>query len=248
MPGKPESVTAKEITPLEMPVPDAPPPGDAMVVPGDAPAAAAAAPAAAPAATGEIDSGGVVFDPLRHTHARHPHTGCWMPRGGRKPKPKPNAPAGPPAASYIPPGEPAPAPAPPAEPTPPAGPDHSDAAAECVARSAQFVAGLAFDAPDDCTPPAAEHDSMVRASAAYIRAKGWNFTAGAAVFVVFLAWLLRLAQKPRPRAKLREWLNGDASGRARDVTPEKDRPAKGSPSGQGAVIDLPPNIPPLARP
>lgn len=255
--NQPEPVTAADITPLDMPKPDAPAPdsstqGATAAPETQSPGPAGSTPAPAPtAAPLELDAGGVPFDPEKHARAKHGKTGRWMPR---RPKRKAAAPGAAesrtlPAPSYIPPGEPPQPAAPEAEQAAAtASPDHSEAAAECVARSAQFVAGIVFDAPEDCTPPAAEHAGMVRATAAYIRAKGWQFAAGSAVGLVFGAWILRTLQKPRPREKLRDWLQRTAGVRARNVTPEQDRPARSSAPASGTIIEIPANIPPLARP
>lgn len=43
-------------------------------------------PAASAIAPGTPDRNGVPFDPSRHISKKHPVTGRWMPRGGRKPK------------------------------------------------------------------------------------------------------------------------------------------------------------------
>jgi hypothetical protein len=72
--------------------------------------------------TGELDAKGNSFDASKHLPRKHPHTGRWMPRGGRKPKLAP-APAvasldASPAAETPPsdqqPGQPIPADTPPA--------------------------------------------------------------------------------------------------------------------------------------
>jgi membrane-bound lytic murein transglycosylase B len=117
----------------------------------------------------------------------------------------------------------------------------------------EVVAGIAFDSPEDCTPPAAEHANMVRAVAAYLRAKGWQAAAGVGILLMFGAYLLRVLRKPKPQAKVREWFS--AATRARDVTPPEARPAPAAPRqpspSSAAVIDvtpgLPPGVPPLAR-
>jgi hypothetical protein len=112
------------------------------------------------------------------------------------------------------------------------------------------AAGVVFDAPEDCTPPLAEHKNMVRAVAAYVRARGWHIAAGFGLALMFAAYLLRIARKPRPAAKVRAWFSSSRAERARDVTPDTARPSAPISSAQQApresVIDLPRNIPPLA--
>ncbi|MDD2764168.1 MAG: hypothetical protein PHE83_09375 [Opitutaceae bacterium] len=248
---KPETVTAAAITPTDMPAPTVPAPS-AVPVDCDVPMPPVD-PLPAPA-SGEVDRHGKPFDPARHVHTLHPKTGAWMPR--RKPRAaaasagtgaagSPSSP--PPAASFIPPEEP-PA-APPAD-TPPPEPavDHSSDAAEVVCRSAQFALGIVFDAPEACTPAVTEHKHMVEATAAYIRAKGWQAAAGVGLVLMFAAWLLKVFQHPKPMAKIRGWFQDAKVNHARDVTPEGERPGGTSsvPAG-GAVIDIPANIPPLAK-
>jgi len=256
-PAKVPPVTAEDITPLDMPIPTGEPVasaiGDTNPVPhtvGDI--------------ASEADAAGVPYDPTRHLHRRHPSTGRWMPRGGRRPKSSSSAASGAGGVSYIPPEVPAPPPSSEDAKTPGASSadaarsaeseDQADAAGECAARALQFSAGVVFDAPDDCTPAGPEHRGMVRAFAAYIRAKGWQGTAGTAVFLVIAAWLLRVLTKEKPRSTIRGWIDHAKAKAAHDVTPADAVPRPISTAAATAsatqpvstVIDLPPHIPPLA--
>lgn len=257
-----EPVSPEVITPTDMPEATVPAPGSpsqgATAAPAGTPAGEAGSiPAPAPA-SGEVDSAGVVFDPARHIHKKNPHHGRWMPRKPKRVATSTGAATGaaaagsaPPPASFIPAeeppaappaGEPEAAPAPRLEP----GPDHSSDAAEVVCRAMQFGLGLAFDAPEACTPTATEHRHMVEATAAYIRAKGWQTAAGLGLFLMFAAWLLKVLQQPKPREKIRSWFIDGRAARAKDVTPKSDRPAAGAESGATGPTPLPANIPPLA--
>jgi hypothetical protein len=123
--------------------------------------------------------------------------------------------------------------------------DHSDDAAEVGCRAVQFVAGVALDAPDDVQPTPAEHKHMVRATAAYIRSKGWQATAGIGLALMFGAWLLKVLSKPRPMSKVRGWLHLDAPAPA--AAGEKPTPGvTARPAGNPQSTGLPPGIPPLA--
>lgn len=257
-----QTVSADDITPLDMP----PPTGEPVAQPIPQPDSVSEnlrkndAHDAHVTPADEIDRGGVKFDGKRHLRRLHPTTGRWMPKGGRRPKsPAASSRPGVEQPSYI------PASVPPAPPSPDsvktitdeipsaaqstAADDQADAAGECAARALQFAAGIVFDSPDDCTPPGPEHRSMVRAFAAYIRAKGWQGTAGTSVFLVIVAWVLRVLMKEKPRAAIRGWIDHAKAKAARDVTPPDAAPAPSSSAVNprvSNVIDLPPNIPPLA--
>lgn len=230
-----EIVSADAITPQTMPTPTAP-------VSSAAVAPAQPAPPSPALDSSKVDSKGTVFDPTKHIDRTNPSTGRWMPRGGRKARVIPTggpapAPAEKPAPSFIPQSVP---PAPKVEgeqetpsatqPTAAALPDNSEDAAECAARALQFAAGTVFDDHDASTPAPKEHASMVRSFAAFIRAKGWQATAGVAVVIVLVAWLLRVLQKDKPREKVRHWLGLARVEKARDVTPEEKKPAAPAPT------------------
>lgn len=253
MSDTPTAISAENIAPASLPAPTS-------AAPTPAPESAPAPASPDSASPGTTDAKGTPFDPARHVPRLHPRTGRWMPRGGRKPGVTPPAspppgesPAGAPAPSYIPEEEPPP----PANEDAKAGEsatpavDHSDDAGEVVCSSIEVIAGIVFDAPEDCTPAPAEHKNMVRAVAAYIRAKGWQATAGVGILLMFGAYLLRVLRKPKPNATVRRWVGLDkAAEKARDVTPADARPAaphSPAPQQRAEVIELPAHIPPLAR-
>lgn len=247
-------VAASEILPAEIPTPTAP-------LSPEQQTQGPAAPAPLVDSNAERDAKGVPFDPARHLARKHPATGRWMPKGGRKPGSgsaptssessagAPSNPLPPPSASFIPDAAPPPpveAKAGSDEPAPVRveSVDHSDDAAECGVCAVVAVAGLVFD--EDCSPGAAEEKNMKKAVAAYIRAKGWQATAGIGLFLMFAAYVLRLLRKPGPKTKVREWFRFKG---AKSVTPapqsgeQSPEPARGT----GPVIDIPAHIPPLAR-
>lgn len=265
------TISADSIAPAALPAPTSPPPvtagAPAQDIGGNTASNAPEAPSpnidASHPSAGTLDSKGTPFDAARHVPRLHPRTGRWMPRGGRKPGVTPpagsapgasqDAPSAPPPPSYIPPEEPAPAsdekPGASAEPPPPTV-DHSDDAGEVVCSSIEVIAGIVFDSPEDCTPAASEHKNMVRATAAYIRAKGWQASAGVGLLLMFGAYLLRVLRKPKPNATVRRWVGLDRAERAKDVTPEAARPSASvsTPPHRGAeIIDLPAHVPPLAK-
>ena len=160
--------------------------------------------------------------------------GLYMPRGGKRPRaataaPAETAPVMPDAsgawsaadkatAAAQPEPEPGQTAAQPA-PAQQTGPDTSEAAAEVFCRGLYAVLGFALECPEDVTPGKAEHDNMQRATAAYIRAKGWTATAGWGVLLMFAAYLLRLITRPGPSAKVKAWLADWKVRRAKPVTP-----------------------------
>lgn len=224
---KPQAVSASAITPKDMPKPTAP---------AEHTAAPVAEKAAAPVVESNVekDARGVPFDPACHLNKKHPVSGRWMPKGGRKKKVKgatsdvstsqpssseKSAGSGstttpPPSASFIPDeksvtGQ-ADATGSKSQPAPDARAeivDHADDAAEVVTRGAQFGAGLVFDDPDAGKVTDGEHQNMRKATAAYIRTKGWQASAGVALALVFVAWFLRIVNKPGPQAKVKSWLS-----------------------------------------
>lgn len=237
MDGKPQIVTADDVAPPPPPVPTAP---AVEAAPAPAPAVP---PAADPADPLQLDKAGVPFDAAKHLRRKHPATGRWMPKGGRRPKSAtfPSTPAAegppPPAPSFVPKvAPPPPAPSPDAEPSASAGPapepvaDHSREAGECAAHALQFLAGTVFDAHADCAASPGEHRGMVEAFAAYVRSKGWQATAGAATFLVVVAYLLRVIRKDKPRAKLSAWIAEARAATAKNVTPPENRPAAPTPA------------------
>jgi hypothetical protein len=270
MSDTPATISADDIAPAALPTPTAPavtagaptqttPEGanTAGVSADSAPALDASQPAA-----GTLDAKGTPFDPSRHIPRTHPRTGAWMPRGGRKAGVTPPAsanpgiaqttPSTPPPASYIPAEEPPPPSADEPKPSTPPAPevDHSDDAGEVVCSSVEVIAGIIFDAPEDCTPSAVEHKNMVRAVAAYIRAKGWQATAGVGLLLMFGAYLLRVLRKPKPNAAVRRWVGLDRAEKALDVTPEAERPSaphSPAPQHRAEIIDVPAHVPPLAK-
>jgi hypothetical protein len=270
MSDTPATISADDIAPAALPTPTAPavtagaptqttPEGanTAGVSADSAPALDASQPAA-----GTLDAKGTPFDPSRHIPRTHPRTGAWMPRGGRKAGATPpasanpgtaqTAPDAPPPASYIPAEEPPPPQSSDAKPSTPPAPevDHSDDAGEVVCSSVEVIAGIIFDAPEDCTPSAVEHKNMVRAVAAYIRAKGWQATAGVGLLLMFGAYLLRVLRKPKPNAAVRRWVGLDRAEKALDVTPEAERPSaphSPAPQHRAEIIDVPAHVPPLAK-
>lgn len=251
-----EQVSAADVAPVEVPTPTAPasaPASPSSVVPETPPKPAVVTDGAASAGDSaplDLDRAGVAFDPARHVRRKHPKTGRWMPKGGRRPAAAGADPgaarSAPPAPSFIPSNIPPPAPdagtgaaSSTPEPAPtPAEPiaDHSNEAAECAAQALQFAAGVAFDAHEDCACSPAEHRSMVQSFAAYIRAKGWQATAGAAMFLVLAAYLLRVLRKDKPREKVAAWITDLRAAGAKNVTPEDKRP--------GAAAPPPPPQPP----
>ena len=135
-------VTAADLLPeLDSPRPPSNPP--------DSSAAVSAPPAAltSPAVDVETDSAGVPFDAARHLSKKHPATGRWMPRGGRKPKSAaPASPASSSASTSSPP--PASSGVSPASSTPPAD-DIPDVAPSDAPADAADNAGPGDAAPDD---------------------------------------------------------------------------------------------------
>lgn len=251
-------VTPGEITPHDMPVPTVPAPKTAQgeEAPGGPHSPASAGSTPAPAPSGEIDRKGVLFDPAKHNHLVHPLTGCWMPKGGRKVGTHTRIAAtadtaAPPDRSYVTPEEPPAATPPAAEaaPSPPANGlvDTSHDAGEVGARAVQFGAGLILRAPDECTAAPAEHNHMSEAIAAWVRTKGWQGTATIALMLMLAAWLLKVLQKPRPRATIEGWFGLDHSSGAKNVTPESERSdGAAGPPPAGQTIEIPASIPPLA--
>lgn len=238
----PETVSAADITPKDMPAPTSPASPQGGTVPSEAhnPAPAGSTPAPAPTTPieGEKDSAGVVWDAVRHIRAKNKHTGRWMPRGGRRP----GVPAKSPPAkteSFV----PAVVPAPPAEINPPAETtpsapvvDHSTDAGEVIAQATQLTAGIVLKAPEETRASPAEHKHMVEATAAYIRSKGWQAAAGIGLLLMFTAWLLKVMQRPKARETVAGWFTRPEP---RNVTPEDKRPA-------APVTETGRVIPPLA--
>jgi len=201
-----------------------------------------------------FDKAGVAFDPARHVPHISRTTGRWLPRGGRKkakvPAPggvtSPGAPApassAPPPRSYVAPDTPPPATASAgsgaARSEPAAEEDHSADAGEVLATGAQFVAGLVFDAPEECAAAPTQHRHMVTATAAWLRARGTRLAAGAGVLLMFAAWLLATLRKPKVNATVRRWLGQDASPKpAAAVTHRAPAtPAASPPAGAGGTI------------
>ncbi|MBW7895163.1 MAG: hypothetical protein H3C27_08615 [Opitutaceae bacterium] len=250
-PAAAKATSAAAITPLDMPQPTGPAKPPASTQEGTAPsgshtpAPAGSTPAPA-SSSAETDSRGTPFDPAKHLRKKHPSSGVWMPKGGRKPKAAAGAAS---AGSFIP-SEvpPEPAPSEPETKAPSANAevvDHADDAAEVVCRAAQFTAGIALDAPEDCTPAPAEHANMRRATAGYIRAKGWEASAGVALLLVFAAWLLRIGSKPKPQAKIKGWFQRDlaSSEKPREASDDSAPAQRGN---QPTTHGLPAGIPPLA--
>lgn len=250
--SEPEHVTIDDVAPTSVPIPTAPAP----TVTSETPPAEQVASSASTSANA-VDDAGTPFDGTRHLPKKHPRTGRWLPRGGRKPRAATTTPSTdastsqPPPPSFIPP-QPPPPPESAAQPPPKSeassaqAVDHSEDAGEVLCSAVEVAAGVIFDAPEDCTPPVAEHKNMVRAVAAYVRSRGWHIAAGLGVGLMFAAYLLRVVRKPKPGAKLRSWLQFDRAEKARDVTPENVRPSNAPSPKKSDVIDLPPNIPPLA--
>lgn len=258
-PAGAKTVPASAITPAEVPIPTAP------ATPPEKPASEPP-PVAAIDPNAERDSADVPFDSARHLPKKHPHTGRWMPKGGRKVGPssaatssasshgetsKPSAPA---PASFIP-ATPPPPPAESAESDAPGSSrapdaraevvDHSDDAGEVACQVAQFTAGVLLDAPEDVAPSAAEHRHMVKATAAYIRSKGWQATAGIGLALMFAAWLLKTLRKPRPMAKVHGWLHLDDAA-AKPAENSKPGASSTTPAAPAQPPGLPPGVPPLA--
>lgn len=253
-PADAQTVPASAITPTEIPIPTSPAP--------------AAAPAPTPSGNVRKDAAGVPFDPARHLEKMHPHSGRWMPRAQKGVKkrsassagtfsgssPGANSNVSPPAPVSFIPATPPPAPAELVDESKPAETaeplqvvDHSDDAAEVGVRAVQFGLGVVLDAPEDVTPAAAEHRQMVKTVSAYVRAKGWQATAGVGLVIMFAAYVLRVLNRPRPMAKVRGWFSLDAPAAASKAAPasapKPDEPrAPAAPSSSG----LPPGIPPLA--
>ncbi|HYC70020.1 MAG TPA: hypothetical protein VEB66_02365 [Opitutaceae bacterium] len=199
----------------------------------------------------------MAFDPAKHNRSKHPHTGRWMPKGGRT-KRDGSSPASPgpvtSAPSFIPKDVPPaaspekaslPAPAASAE-TGVAVPivDHSSDVGEIVSRSVQLTAGIVFDAAEECTATAAEHNHMVKATAAFIRSKGWQAAAGLGLFLMFTAWVMKILQKPKVGEKVRSWF------RREEPTPSVEAPTKPQPATPAQPSAAPPDgrraVPPLA--
>jgi len=188
--------------------------------------------------------------------------GYFMPRGGRKAKtagPVVTASAAPIAAPAVPlppavdawsasdrataagvpsgqPGEPGEAAGPSAagQAAPPVG--KSSDAAEVGCRAVYTAAGLVFGAPDEATPPPAEHKNYVEAAAAYIDYRGWKFVGGLALVVCALAYLLRMASKPKTEARIKKWTGFGEE--PRNVTP--------APASKAEADEPPPAPPPVA--
>lgn len=253
-----QTVAASAITPQDMPKPTAP--VEIPAAPIDQKPALPAAPS-----NPELDESGCPFDPARHIRKKHPTTGRWMPKGGRKKRdkaatspasPSPltspeksaspaSMPTPPPSASFIPKEEPARPVA--TEPAPDARAevvDHADDAAEVVTRGAQFGAGLVFDDPDAGKISEAEHRNMTKATAAYIRTKGWQASAGVALALVFVAWLLRIVSKPGPQAKVKSWLSIGRETAAAPSPSISENPTKETANSFNRAPD---SVPPLAK-
>lgn len=242
MPEDTSLITAAAITPPDMPAPTGPTPSaQEGTAPSGIinPAPAGSTPDSAPTAVipGTLDDKGHAFDPARHLPRKHPHGGHWLPKGGRKPRAIPVQPA----PSFIPDRVPDEKVQATDNPAPPATADHAADAGEVIARATQLTAGVILDAPKETTASASEHKHMVEATAAYIRAKGWQTAAGVGLILMFAAWLLKVLQQPAPQAKVRSWFSG---GQPRNVTPE---PSASAPRpADNASADLPAGIPPRA--
>lgn len=270
-----EPVTADAITPLDMPTPTAPTPAAAQDNAQEA-AQAPAAPTPAADADAEKDSAGVPFDPARHLAKKNPHSGRWMPRGGRKPKPKTPAGAAPadpaqtalpftPAETYIPAQDTPPAadqdkaqePAQdktnePAQAAPAAGngADHTEAAGEMGSHALQFGAGLVSGLPEEFTATNPEHKKLAEAFACFFRSLGWE--KGSPFLLLFLtagAWIISRCRRPAVAAAIREKIK---FARAENVTPAPEpgqpEPTRAAPNVTAQPYDLPRHIPPLAAP
>lgn len=100
----------------------------------------------------------------------------------------------------------------------------ADDSAEVACRAIYTTLGFLTDAPEEATPTPAEHKNMQSMTAAYFRSRGWIFAGGVAVCIALLAYLLRLANKPKTREKVRGWF-----GRERPVTDQGEPPPAASP-------------------
>ena len=81
----------------------------------------------------------------------------------------------------------------------------ADDSAEVACRAIYTSLGFLTDAPEEALPTPAEHKNMQSMTAAYFRSRGWVFAGGVAVCIALLAYLLRTANRPKTRAKVRGW-------------------------------------------
>lgn len=249
----------------------------AKVADAPAPAPAVAPAPAAPAERlpmprpgdpeGETDSAGVVWDRAKHATKKHPHTGRWMPRGGRRPKfaavPR-AAPAAAPepspwseaerAAAAGQPAEPLPSPTAPApgaadEPAPvPTGPGpkaDADDAAEVATQAIYLATGVATGHPDEARLRPGDHANLRNTLAAYFRAKGWAVTGGLAVGLALAAYFLKVGNAPKTgdtlRARFTAWRESQRAATARRVSPDAPPAVPPRPPTAAPVrMDVPP--------
>jgi hypothetical protein len=86
----------------------------------------------------------------------------------------------------------------------------ADDSAEVACRAVYTTIGFFTDAPEEAMPTPAEHKNLQSMTAAYFRSRGWIFAGGVAVCIALLAYLLRTANRPKTRAKVRGWFGAKA--------------------------------------
>jgi hypothetical protein len=105
----------------------------------------------------------------------------------------------------------------------------ADDSAEVACRALYNVLGFATDAPEEAMPTPAEHKNMQSMTAAYFRSRGWVFAGGVAVCIALLAYLLRTANRPKTRARVRGWFG---FGKPVEQAPDEPQPAPEPPPVQ----------------
>ncbi len=249
----PDAVAA--VIAADTPKPTAPAADQAVTPPAVTPPSPAPAPAPAAPTSGETDAGGVPFDPAKHTGKKHPKTGRWMPRGGRKPghksaDPAPagaawsdaeraaaTAPATPANAELIDDGHPAPAPG-----APPVA--KAKDAAEVACRSIYAVVGAVTKSGAEAKADPEDHENLRDTAAAYIESKGWTFVGLFAVGIALLAYFLRIGERPKVSAWAKDFFS-----RKDEPAPAEESASRPASSGAapGAIVSEAGRIiPPLA--
>lgn len=233
------------------------PKAEPVATPAPAPAVAVnrePEPLAAPNPGAERDGAGVVFDPEKHIRRRHPNSGRWMPKGGRKKRASTPAPVADGAGAWsdaeraaAKPQAPSPAdsPAPAGSGAQPAAGDvppselvtNADDAAEVTVSGLCAVTGLLTGEPDEARMKGGDHANLSKTVATYYRSRGWHLTGGLALAVALLAYLIRTARQPKTEKKLGNWWTNWKANRAKRAVPE---PTKNEPQRQAPAPASPP--------
>jgi hypothetical protein len=112
-----------------------------------------------------------------------------------------------------------------------AGAVRPEAVAELYARVTYSVVGLVSGERAEARPSAAEHRNLVEVTAAYVKAKGWETSGGWGLLVVWTAYLLGVAEKPKSleglKARFGRWF-----GRKKPEVKPNETAQDGKPEAQ----------------